>query len=71
MHLVNTNLLAELVKLAEKSRKEVDYLLRFVIFGELRETYHVGIEESNVFERVYHTLVVQDACQDVLRYQFA
>ena len=58
MHLINADLFAELVKLAEKTRKEIDNLLRFSIFGELGEAYHVGVEESYVFKSINNTLVV-------------
>ena len=70
MHFVDSDLLAELVELAEKTRKQVNNLLRLVSSGELCEADHVGVEECYVFKRVNHTLIVQNALQYVLWHQF-
>ena len=43
MDFVDSNLLTELIKLAEKSRKQVDNLLRLRVLREFSEAYHVRV----------------------------
>jgi len=47
---VNSDLLAQLVKLAEKTRQETDDLLWLGVFRELCKADHVCVKKSYVFE---------------------
>ena len=76
VHLVDTDLFTQLIKLAKESGKQIDHLLWLVfrlfwILGELSEAYHVGVKERDIVKRVDDSLVILDAGEDMERDELA
>ena len=71
MHLVDTDLFTQLIKLAKESGEQIDHLLWLRILGELSEAYHVGVKERDIVKRVDDSLVILDAGEDMERDELA
>ena len=71
VHLVDTDLFTQLIKLAKESGEQIDHLLWLRILGELGEADHIRVEKRHVIKLVDNSLIILDACKHVNRNQFA
>lgn len=71
MHLVDTILLTELIKLTEETRQQINDVLWLCVLRELCKANHVCVEQGHIIKTVNDSLIVLDSCKHMQGYQLA